>query len=110
MRPKAFLTAVASLALLLAVAPAHAFRCGTRIITRGDHADKILRFCGEPVAVQTRLSQRAYVTDYGRRYPGLIEEVVIEEWTYNLGPHQLIRVVRLENGFVADIKHLGYGY
>ena len=38
------------------------------------------------------------------------EEVVIEEWTYNLGPHQLIRVVRLENGYVADIKRLGYGY
>jgi hypothetical protein len=110
MTPKTFLAAVASVALLLAVAPAHAFRCGTRIITRGDHADKILRFCGEPVSVQSRLSQRAYVTYYGRHYPGMIEDVVIEEWTFNFGPHQLIRVVRLENGFVADIKHLGYGY
>jgi hypothetical protein len=110
MTPKAVLAAVAGVALLLAVAPAHAFRCGTRIITRGDHADKILHFCGEPVSVQTRLSQRAYVSDHWRRYPGMIEDVVIEEWTFNFGPHQLIRVVRLENGFVADIKHLGYGY
>ena len=101
---------IATLLLLAAAAPAHAFRCGTRIITRGDHADKILRFCGEPVSVQTRLQQRGYVTKLGRVYPHLIEEVVIEEWTYNLGPHQLIRVVRLENGYVADIKHLGYGY
>ena len=46
----------------------------------------------------------------GAPIPTLIEEVVIEEWTYNLGPHQLVRVVRLENGFVADITHLGYGY
>jgi hypothetical protein len=96
--------------LLLAVSPAHAFRCGTRIITRGDHVDKILKFCGEPASVQTRISQRSYVTDLGRVFPGFVEEVVIEEWTYNLGPHQLIRVVRLENGFVADIKYLGYGY
>ena len=110
MAPKTLLTAVASSLLLLAVTPAHAFRCGTRIITRGDHADKILRFCGEPASVQTRISQRSYVSDLGRVYPGVVEEVVIEEWTYNLGPHQLIRVVRLENGFVADIKHLGYGY
>jgi hypothetical protein len=110
MAPKMFLTAFASALLLLAVSPAHAFRCGSRIITRGDHADKILRFCGEPVSVQTRLSQRSYVSDFGRVFPGVVEEVVIEEWTYNLGPHQLIRVVRLENGFVADIKHLGYGY
>jgi hypothetical protein len=101
---------VATALLLVAVAPAHAFRCGTRIITRGDHADKILRFCGEPESVQTRYSQRTYVSEFGRAFPGLIEEVVIEEWTYNLGPHQLVRVVRLENGFVADIKHLGYGY
>jgi hypothetical protein len=110
MAPKTLLTAVASSLLLLAVTPAHAFRCGTRIITRGDHADKILRFCGEPASVQTRISQRSYVSDLGRVYPGVVEEVVIEEWTYNLGPNQLIRVVRLENGFVADIKHLGYGY
>ena len=31
---------IAALLLLAAAAPAHAFRCGTRIITRGDHADE----------------------------------------------------------------------
>jgi hypothetical protein len=50
------------------------------------------------------------VLDLGRVYPGIVEEVVIEEWTYNFGPHQLIRVVRLENGVVAEVKMLGYGY
>jgi hypothetical protein len=109
MAPKMLRGIVATVVLLLAVTPAHAFRCGTRIITRGDHADKILRFCGEPASVQTRLSQRAY-SKLGRVYPSVVEDVVIEEWTYNLGPHQLVRIVRLENGFVADIKHLGYGY
>ena len=69
MAPRTLLTVVATLLLLLAVTPAHAFRCGTRIITRGDHADKILRFCGEPASVQTRLSQRSYVSHWGRAYP-----------------------------------------
>ena len=110
MTRKTMLRVVTTLLLLAAVNPAYACRCGTRIITRGDHADKILRFCGEPASVQTRLSQRGYVTHFGRVIPGVVEEVVIEEWTYNFGPHQLIRVVRLENGFVADIKYLGYGY
>jgi hypothetical protein len=109
MAPRA-LSVIAALGLLLAVSPAHAFRCGTRIITRGDPADKILRFCGEPTSVQSRVSQRGYVSDFGRVFPGVVEEVLIEEWTFNLGPHQLMRVVRLENGIVADIKHLGYGY
>ena len=103
-------TAIAALLLLAAAAPAHAFRCGTRIITRGDHAEKMLRFCGEPASVQTRVQTRAYVADFGRVLPGIVEEVVVEEWTYNLGPHQLIKVVRVENGFVTEIKQLGYGY
>jgi hypothetical protein len=99
-------------ALLLAAVPAHAFRCGTRIITRGDHESKLLQFCGEPASVQTRVAQRGLVTrDRDYIYiPGFAEEVWIEEWTYNFGPNQLMRLVRLENGFVADIKHLGYGY
>ena len=102
--------ALAALLLIAAAAPAHAFRCGTRIITRGDHADKILHFCGEPVSVQTRYKQRATSGNTGWSCGGALEEVVVEEWTYNLGPHQLMRVVRLENGYVEDIRHLGYGY
>lgn len=98
-------------ALLLAASPAHAFRCGTRIITRGDHADKLLQYCGDPASVQTRLAQRSLMTNVGGLYvPGFAEEVVIEEWTYNFGPHKFMRVVRLENGFVAEVKQLGYGY
>jgi hypothetical protein len=81
--------------LLAAAAPAHAFRCGSRIITTGDHAEKILHL--------------PYVRDW-RPYPGFIEEVVVEEWVFNLGPQHLMRSVRLENGFVAEIKSLGYGY
>ena len=110
MMKKTVLAAFASATLLLAAVPAHAFRCGSRIITRGDPAEKILHYCGEPVSVQTRLSQRAFFADRWRRYPGYVEDVVIEEWTFNFGPQQLIRVVRLENGYVEDIKHLGYGY
>jgi len=98
-------------ALFLAAAPAHAFRCGSRIITRGDHADKLLHFCGEPASVQTRFTHRPYITTPGGVFvPGLPEEVLVEEWTYNLGPQKLMRWVRLENGFVAEIKQLGYGY
>ena len=35
---------------------------------------------------------------------------MVEDWTYNFGPYQLMRQVRLENGFVVDVKNLGYGY
>ncbi len=102
--------AVASALLALAAAPAYAFRCGTRIITSGDPADKVLQFCGSPVSVQTHRAERPYIDAYGRSYRGMLEEVVIEEWTYNLGPTQFMRLVRLENGLVVEVKPLGYGY
>ena len=110
MPSKAIRVALAVLLLAAAASPAHAFRCGSRIISRGDHADKILRYCGEPVAVHTWLKQRSYVTESGVTLRGALEEVVVEEWTYNLGPRQLMQVVRLENGYVEEIKALGYGH
>jgi hypothetical protein len=100
---------IAALLLLAAVSPAHAFRCGSRIITTGDHADEVLRYCGEPASVQVRRMHLPYVRDW-RPYPGIVEEVVVEDWVFNRGPRQLMRSVRLENGFVAEIKSLGYGY
>ena len=102
-------TLAASL-LLAATAPAHAFRCGSRIITRGDPAEKVLQYCGEPVAVTKRLKQRSYYMEHGVDLPGALEEVVVEEWIYNLGPRLLMRVVLLEDAYVEEIKHLGYGY
>jgi hypothetical protein len=103
-------TALAVL-LLIASTSAQAFRCGTRIISRGDHSSKLLRYCGEPDAIQTRLAQRQFIADVGHLVlPGYFEDVWVEEWTYNFGPSKLMRVVRVENGIVAEIRHLGYGY
>ncbi len=105
--------AIASLIVLGLTTASNAFamRCGTRLITRGDHISKLLRYCGRPDFVQSRLAQRPYYSRYGRvLYSGLFEEVSIEEWTYNLGPNKLMRVVKMENGIVREIRHLGYGY
>src|SRR5262245_9478824 len=88
--------AFALAAMLLAAAPAQAaFRCGNRLISVGDHVTKLLQFCGEPAAVQSRLAQRTFTTDTGRVYtlPGFVEEIVVEDWTYNFGPYQLMRQV-----------------
>src|SRR5688572_32781084 len=110
MPSKTLRVTLAALLLVAAAAPAHAFRCGARIITRGDPAEKILRYCGEPDAVTTRLKQRPYFAGSGIYVRGALEEVVVEEWTYNLGPRLLMRGVLLEDGYVEEIKHLGYGH
>jgi hypothetical protein len=90
---------------------AQALRCDHRLISVGDHESKLLRYCGEPISIDSRLAPRIYVDDAGRRFiPGFIEYVEVEEWTYNFGPRKLMRRIRIEDGIVAEIRHLGYGF
>ena len=109
--------------------PAAALRCGSRLISEGVPQSKVLRFCGEPEAIQVRTVVRAgfpryrsfdrsssrYGTATARDRELLIadrafEEILVEEWTYNFGPRRLMRMVRFENGIVTSIRQLGYGY
>lgn len=119
---------IPALALLLMAQPALAFRCQSRIISEDDPQAKVLRFCGEPTSVQQRVIYRSgipYVRGLTIRsgesemrvareelylHTRSVVEVLVEEWTYNLGPRKLMRVVRFENGLVTGVDHLGYGY
>ena len=118
-------------AILLLAEPAMAFRCHGKLVKEGDPQAKVLKFCGEPVSAQQRVIYRSGVP-YGwvnRRFTvesgdtrinssreellihnRSVVEVIVEEWTYNFGPHRLMRLVRFENGFVANVDQLGYGY
>jgi hypothetical protein len=103
-------SAVVAVALLAIATPAHALHCGPRVISRGDDVAKLLEFCGDPVNVESRRIERTPIDGNGRVYRGFTEEVIVEEWTYNFGPYQLMVKIRLDNGVVAEIKYLGYGY
>jgi hypothetical protein len=92
-----------------AVAETQALRCGSRLIAPGDPAAKLREYCGEPESVYTRLEQRGSFV-HGRYFPGFVQEVVVEEWTYNFGPNKLMRQVQVVDGVVGEIKLLGYGY
>jgi hypothetical protein len=91
-------------------AAAEGIRCGNKLISRGDHETELLRYCGEPDSVHSRVTTRGVIGAGSIFLPGFVEEVLIEQWTYNLGPRKLMRSIRLENGIVRDVDHLGYGY
>ena len=105
------LTAGSALLLLLPL-PAHALRCGQKLIAEGDHVSRVLRFCGEPLSIESRFVQQLYVGDVTTAHalPALLTDVRIEEWTYNFGPNRLMRIVTIENGRVIDIRTSGYGF
>jgi len=79
---------------------AGSLRCGSRLVSEGDRAADLLAACGEP----------AFRDAWGQPQPGGNILADTEEWTYNFGPHQLLRVLRLRNGRIVEIGSDGYGF
>src|SRR5690606_177502 len=81
--------------------------CGQSDIVRGMTKYRLLSRCGEPIA---RAADHVLVPDRRHRYGHLhdhynaVIQVYREEWTYNFGSSQLLRIVILENGRVADVR------
>jgi hypothetical protein len=99
---------------LLACSPAFAFRCGSKLVSEGDSRAEVMAKCGEPADIVTQRSvyRRPMIWANGRPYyiGQDFMEVPVESWVYNLGPNKLMRRVRFEDGIVAHIETLGYGY
>lgn len=107
-------TSAACAALLMAgAASADSFRCGTRLVTDGDSTDKVEALCGRPSSVERReILQRPIRWYRGRPYYSSFEPepIPIEYWTYNLGPHKLMRRLKFEDGLLVDVETLSHGY
>src|SRR3954470_341624 len=74
------------------------FRCGDRLVSDGDKAELVRDRCGAPSEIRVeRKLVPPVVWRNGRpiRVPGDDREVVVEFWTYNLGPDRLIRQLKL---------------
>jgi len=100
-----------------------ALRCGVRLITEGDAKSEVLAECGEPENIEVWEEERTYryypwfAYDHDRHNDGEYpkpryarEYVLVEEWTYNHGPHRFMDHVRFENGRVREIISGDYGY
>ena len=108
----------AALVVLALWEPSFALRCGTRLVSSGDTKFDVLQKCGEPDFVESWKEEliqrdfgirREFDRESGRyawhREPFLVkEEVMIEEWTYNLGPTRFVRYLRFENGILTAIR------
>lgn len=76
-------------------------RCGSHIVDEGHLAVEVVARCGEPAyRDQWTASQNA-----GQSY-----RADTEEWYYNFGSSQLLRVLRFRNGRVVEIDSDGYGF
>lgn len=90
---------------------AWALRCGNQLVQIGEHKIEVLDKCGEPDFVDKRIGFRG-----SRLHPpggalelDQFEEVEIEEWTYDFGPHKFRQFLQFENSVLKKIDHLNYG-
>ena len=106
--------------LLLASDPAHALRCGSKLVKDGMHRVEVIALCGEPVSTQSLgyvlryydpLDERRGLSSYGRYYGyGVRQELLVTVLLFNFGPHKLMRTLRFEGGRLTSIKTEGYGF
>ena len=100
-----------------------ALKCGARLITEGDAKSKMLDVCGEPQNIELWEEERLYRNRHWTGYnyyqhddekflkPHFIKKhVLVEEWTYNHGPHRFMDHIRLENGRIKEIISGKYGH
>ncbi len=101
--------------------PAHALRCGQRIIKDGMFESQVIELCGEPVSkrylgyVLRPYFLKLPASELGTRsrrhaYSGLHEELLVTELVFNFGPRKLMRILRFEGGQLTSIRTAGYGY
>lgn len=100
------------LLVLLAAGPSGeaesaAIDCPGGIVSSGDSRVDLLVKCGEPDAKESHDEEIIDRLDDGTRRKLF---VTVEEWTYNFGPAQFMRIVTLKNGKVASIRAGNYGY
>ncbi len=100
----------------LASDPAHALRCGNRLVKDGMHESEVKAICGKPVS-ERRLGyvlrshfDRTHGLTTTRYYGSYQREVLVTELVFNFGPRKLMRKLRFEGGLLTSIETLGYGY
>ncbi len=123
LNPKIVATAAILLLSLMFAEPAHAFRCGSKLVKDGMHEAQVVGVCGKPTT-RRNLGMAVRNYDYRSRrqtspgwssnrnigYGYLVEEVIITEYVYNFGPRKLMRRLIFEAGVLVTIESIGYGY
>src|SRR5687768_15438766 len=80
---------------------AGAMRCGSRLVHEGKHAAEVLVACGSP-------HYRDVWSFSGPSGANWLADT--EQWYYNFGPNQLLRVLTLRDGRLIEIEAEGYGW
>lgn len=100
---------VAVLHTAVSAQEAGSMMCRNGIVSRGDTIPEVVKKCGPPTFAFQREQTEV---DLKRRHSGVrtIRKILIDDWTYNFGPNEFMYQLIFENGRVARIESLDWGY
>jgi hypothetical protein len=86
-------------------------QCDPGTLHAGDAKLDVLARCGEPAMVDAWDEERGVVSTLEPGWSaGGSATIRVEVWTYDLGPNQFVRFIRMENGRVTEVLTGTYGY
>ncbi len=103
---RTFHSVVFAAVILLLHGTACAFSCNGRVVSTGDTKAEVVMKCGEPAGKDSRTEEIIEKTDADTKRKVV---VMFDEWTYDLGPDTLVRILTFTDGRLANIREAGYG-
>lgn len=119
----------------LSVAIADSMRCGTKLVVTGDTKIEVLKKCGEPdfketikmlkTSKEVNLSSAGTSTNLTSRHSNLSSQKhsgqsgitlgtetieAIEQWSYNRGPTQFIKLLTFRGGRLESVEAAERGF
>ena len=124
--PNPIWTTIAPLAgaamLIAGTSSADTLRCQDRLVSSGDSLYHVQSVCGDPDAAERHVEYRTL----RRRVPVACPEadakhrcyaeeeytveVVVDNWTYDVGRNKFVRYLRFESGALTRVTFGDYGY
>ena len=86
---------------------ASSWHCGSRLVGTGQSVDDVYDLCGEPAG---RTASTEFITRHLPCGVDVTRAVLVESWTYNLGPKQFVRYLTFRDGTLVQIDEGSYGY
>lgn len=109
-------TFVLTLALLVpTIAQADSMRCGSNLVSDGATQAEVLVRCGNPMLKNTRFETISDEVKTNNTKPNPNAAQVrtitrtIDEWTYNFGSSEFMRLVTFVDGRLVSVRSLSYG-
>ena len=90
---------------------AEAMRCGQPIVALGYTKAEVVHRCGEPAAIDQRYEEEitgTFVDPVTKQSVLRTVSVLVEEWTYNFGPHSLLYLLIFKDNRLMKIDTRGY--